>query len=173
MNRYAGFFIYTKFDVKGHSMDLHDLITGRIQQIEIPESLINRLLKDYGLNHTVQICNNSIVLSADNIEAEFSYHSHNFNNGIKAVNFCLNTIKPFYYSFGLQLLNKKYPYLLYWKDHIGNKMITCYLDRIPGIDSVFNSIKDIDIESVDYRKGKIIARLRTKSGVTEGDEQHV
>lgn len=148
-------------------MDLHNLITGRIQQIEIPESLVNQLLHDHGMNHTVQIRNNSIVLSADNIKAEFSYHSHNFNNGVVAVNFCLNTIKPFYYSFGLQLINKKYPYLEYWKDQDNNKMITCYLDRIPKIDSVFNDyasyIKDIDIESVDYREGKIIVGLCTKS----------
>lgn len=158
-------------------MDLQDLITGRIKQVEILETLINQLLRDRGLNHTVQINNNSIVLSASNFKAEFSYHSHNFNNGIKAVNFCLNTIKPFYYSFGLQLLNKKYPYLLYWKDHIGNKMITFYLNRIPGIDSVLNDyasyIKDLNIESIDYSEGKIIIELCTKSGVTEGDQEHV
>ncbi|CAG1770653.1 hypothetical protein BAC3_01233 [uncultured bacterium] len=158
-------------------MNLQDLITGRIQLVEIPESLINQLLHDHGLNHTVQIRNNSIVLSADNIKAEVSYHSHNFNNGNITINFILNKIKPFYYSMGLQLIHKRYPYLLYWKDHIGNKMITCYLDRISGIDSVFNDyasyIKDLNIESIDYREGKIIIGLCTKSGGTEGDQEHV
>lgn len=158
-------------------MDLQDLITGRIQQVEIPESVINKLLNDHGQNHTVQICNRYIVLSADNFKAEFSYHSHDFNNGVITVNFCLNTIKPFYYSFGLQLINKKYPYLGYWKDCNGNKFITCHLDRIPGIDGFVENykpyIKHIDIESVACIESKIIVGLCTKSGWTEGDDQHV
>ncbi|MDG6027341.1 MAG: hypothetical protein E3K40_11660 [Candidatus Brocadia sp.] len=82
-------------------MDLHDLIARRTQQIEIPESFVNQLLHDQGLNHTVQFYNNSIALFVDNFQTKFSYHSHDFNNGVMVVNFCLHTIKPFYYSFGL------------------------------------------------------------------------
>ncbi len=144
-------------------MDLQDLITG-IQQVEIPESFVNQLLHDHGLNHTVQIRNNSIVLYDGNFKAEFFYHSYNFNNSVMTVDFCLHTIKPFYYSFGLQLLNKKYPWLEYWNDHDGNKMITCHLDRIPGIDGFLEDykpcIKDTDIESISFRKGQIIVGFR-------------
>lgn len=158
-------------------MDVQDLITGRIQQVEIPESFVNQLLHDQGLNHTVQIRNNSIVLSADNFKAEFSYHSHDFSNDAMTLKFCLHTIKPFYYSFGLQFINKKYPCLEYWKDHNGNKIITCSIDRIPGMDSILKDFRPytdhVDIESVDCREGKIIVGFRKKSGVTEGDEQHV
>ncbi|HHT9107113.1 MAG TPA: hypothetical protein ACFYEF_00380 [Candidatus Wunengus sp. YC63] len=153
-------------------MDLQDLITGRIQQVEIPESVINKLLHDHGLILTVQVCNGYIALSTDNFQAGFSYHSHDFNKGVITVNFCLNTIKPFYYSFGLQLINKKYPYLGYWKDCNGNKFITCHLNRIPGIDGFIENYKPytkhIDIESVSCGEGKIIVGLRTKPGGTEG-----
>ncbi|NUO10416.1 MAG: hypothetical protein HUU08_17455 [Candidatus Brocadia sp.] len=155
-------------------MDLQDLITGKIQQVEIPESFINQLLHDQELNHIVQVRNNSIVLYDGNFKAEFSYHS---NNGVMTINFYLHTIKPFYYSFGLKLINKKYPCLEYWKDHDGNKMITCHLDRIPGIDGFLEDykpyIKHTDIESVTCGEGKITVGLRKKSEVTEGDEQHV
>ncbi len=158
-------------------MDLQVLITGRIQQVEIPETLINQLLRDRRLNHTVQINNNSIVLSADNFKAEFSYHSHYFNNGVMAVNFCLHTIKPLYYSFGLQLINKKYPCLEYWKDLDGNKIITCHIDRTPWTNNILKYYRPytdhLDIESVDCREGKFIFGLRKKSGVTEGDELYV
>lgn len=158
-------------------MDLQDLITGGIQQVEIPASFINQLLHDRGLNHTVQLRNNSIVLSADNFKAEFSYHSHDFNNGVTIVKFCLHTIKPFYYLFWLQLINKKYPCLEYGKDHDGNKIITCYIDRIPWTNSILKDYlpytDHIDIESVDCREGRIIVGFRKKSGIKEGDEQHV
>lgn len=158
-------------------MDLQDLITGRIKQVEILESFVNQLLRDQGLNQTVQINNNSIVLSASNFKAEFSYHSHDFSNGSLTVNFCLHTISPFYYAFGLQLINKKYPCLEYWKDHDGNKIITCYIDRIPWIDNILEDYRSytnhIYIESVDCREGRIIVDFRKKSRVTEGDEQHV
>lgn len=158
-------------------MDLQDLITGRIQQVEIPDSLINKLLNDHGLHHTIQISNSYMVLSADNFKAELSYHSHNFSNGNVTINFILNRIKPFYYSMGLRLIHKRYPHLEYRKDLDGNKMITCHLDRIPEIDSIFKDyvpcIKHIDIKSISCGEGKIIVGLRTKSGGTEGDDQHV
>lgn len=148
-------------------MGLKDLILGEITQIEVPESLINKILRDYGLNSTVQIYNSYIALLADSFTLEFSYHSHNFNSGNATINFHLKRIKPLYYSFGLQLISQKYPFLEYWKDSDGNKIVTCYIDRVPGIDSILKDYKSyaehIDIESVLCREGKVVIGLKTKA----------
>ncbi len=148
-------------------MDLQDLITGRIQQVEVPESLINKILHDHGLNSSVQISNGYIVLLAGNFTVEFFYHSHKFTNDNATVSFYLKRIKPLYYSFGLQLITKKYPFLSYWKDSDENKIITCYIDRVPGIDSILKDYKScidhIDIESVLCREGKVVIGLKTKA----------
>lgn len=158
-------------------MNLEEIAAGKIQQVEIPESIINKLLNSFGQNCTVRVCNDFVMFSTENFQAEFTYHSHDFNNTSSVINFNLHRIKPFYYSMGLQLIHKRYPYLEYWKDQDGNKMITCHMDRISGIDSILKDYKPyadhIDVESAGCREGKIIVGLRTKSGGTEGDEQHV
>lgn len=156
-------------------MDLKDLISGGVTQVEIPESVINTLIRKHGLNYTVQICNDHIALSANNFTAEFSYHSHDFNHNRAIIHFCLKRIKPLYYSFGLRLITNKYPYLEYWKDNHGNKILTCSIDKIPGINSIlkdYTSYTDY-VESVDCREGKIIVGLCRKSVVTKGGGLHV
>lgn len=156
-------------------MDLQELTTKKIQQVEIPASFINKLLHDHGLHHTIQIYNGSMVFSADNFTATFKYHSHNFDNGNPTINFCLITVKPFYYSFGLPLINKRYPYLGYWKDEEGNTIITCFVNKIPGIDGIlkdYRQYKDhTTIESFDCKEDAIVIGLRTTSGWREGDVQ--
>lgn len=158
-------------------MNLQEIADGKIQQIEIPESIINKLLNSFGQNCTVRVCNDCVVFSTENFQAEFAYHSHEFNNASNVINFNLHKIKPFYYFVGFQLIHKRYPFLEYWKDHGGNKMITCHLNLISGIDSILKDYKSyadyIDVEFVDYLEGKIILGLRAKSGGTVGDEKHV
>jgi hypothetical protein len=154
-------------------MYLQDLIAGRYRQVEIPESLINTILHERGLCYTVQVCNNSMMITADTFQAEFAYLSHDFDNAPRVIHFTLHRIKPFYYAYGLQLLHKKFPFLEYQKDADGGRIIACNVDKIPGISEIAHKIKLIDIESVACEKGKIIVGLRAKPGGTEGDERHV
>ena len=154
-------------------MNLQKITDGEIQQFEIPESAINQLLANFGQTCTVEVFTDLLVLSTESFEAEVAYCSHDFNEDTAVVNLFLHRIRPFYLSMGLSLLNKKYPFLEYWKNADGNRIIACHLDKLPGIVEMVDSLKKINIETVFLEKGKIILRLQTKSGGTEGDEQHV
>lgn len=124
------------------------------KQIEIPEIVINNQIKNDKLK--IVIHDNYIVVIADNIEAILRYHSYNFDqhNGSFSITCYLTKIKPFYMTYCIPMIGKKYSFIEYQ-----NKLITCKFDQIPEITNIIKNAGCKDITSIEFKKGKILVEF--------------
>lgn len=148
-------------------MDLKTIIENGAQIIEIPEGFINNQLRSRGMQDINVTCNDGhLVLNAAKMEAIFRYHSSLFTNDEMTITLKLFKVKPFYYGIGLRFMDGKYPFLEYYKNYDGEKLITCRLDKIPGIDSALVEhglhLRRLNINSVECKRGRVVIDLDIK-----------
>ncbi|HHT9137245.1 MAG TPA: hypothetical protein ACFYEK_08400 [Candidatus Wunengus sp. YC60] len=149
-------------------MNLKETIKNiqNIQQIEIPESLINSQCRDHSIDCEVALHNDYVVLRASSgLEAHLCYHSHELDhiNGEFSFTMRVLKIKPLYYWMSLPLVNVKYPFLKYSRDSDNERLITCHIDKVPGIGKIMNTYRHnfgkVMVGAIAFQYEKVIIEM--------------
>lgn len=148
-----------------NTMNIEEIIgnTSGARHIELSEAFLNKLISGNGSKHRVVIHEGYFVLNTGNgIEVHLAYHSHCMDTDI-SITFKVLQVKPFYYMYGLPMIDKKFPFLAYKKGTYSERFITCTLNQIPGIEGRLRQYRqNIRSGDVEFRKGRIIITLNRK-----------